>query len=180
MSREINSKLNRETEDIIERIIRERIATIDFESIFIIDSLMGESREYTYLQFFSYVVGAIDSLRDNDAGEIITLLDNSLEMLVIYFACMLCGKVIIPVDIQKKALEIEAIVREYPGAQIISDERYMEALKDYEYRTCRVLRIAENERKITKEQILEYFKKAAWEKDFQITYTSGTTGQNKG
>ena len=92
MSREINSKLNRETEDIIERIIRERIATIDFESIFIIDSLMGESREYTYLQFFSYVVGAIDSLRDNDAGEIITLLDNSLEMLVIYFACMLCGK----------------------------------------------------------------------------------------
>lgn len=180
MSREINSKLNRGTEDTIERIIEERISTIDFEHIFIIDSLQEVSREYTYLQFFSFVVGAIDALQDQKAREIITLMDNSLEMLVIYFACMLCGKVIIPVDIQKKTLEMEAIIREYPDAQIVSDEKYMADLEGYAYQTCHGLRIAENARRITKEQILGLFQNVAWKKDFQITYTSGTTGGNKG
>lgn len=180
MSRDINNKPDREVEDIKEQIIKERILAIDFNRIFIMDSLHGQGREYTYLQFFAYVVSAIDSLNDNAAKKVITLLDNSLEMLVIYFACMLCKKVIIPVDIQKKALEIEAIIREYPDAQVISDEKYMADLMCYEYKTYHELHIAENGREITKEQIVELFYKADWKDDFQITYTSGTTGENKG
>ena len=105
-------------------------------------------------------------LEEKMCNSIVAVLENGIDLFVLYFACMLSNITIIPVDPRKADHEIQEIIRENPQAIIIrkqneiftnsSSENFN--IQDIQYRINRI----------------------DLHKMYMITYTSGSTGHAKG
>ena len=103
--------------DVRKNVI-DRIMLFNFEQEFISDVCTGVS--ITYIKFFKKVVEILNTNIFKNK-EIIVIMNNSLELCMLYFASMFSDSIIIPVDPEKPAIEIEQIKREHHGAYIITE-----------------------------------------------------------
>ena len=145
---------------------------------FLVDGING--KELTYGDFFGKAMNCKKKLEDlkfrkNDI--ICLLIYNSLEFLVLYFACLMAGLVCSPIDPKKGEGEIKEISAMMKYKALITN------LNDFDFLP----------KKIKIEEFNNCFKKATanikelsvfdeldYEKLFLITFTSGSTGAPKG
>lgn len=132
------------------------------DEIFIYDSIA--QKNYTYSEFLSiayaYYTFINNNKNDND-NRVAILLDNSIDMLSIYLACLFSGSVAMPIDTHGGSSYINNILQENKHNIIIKEK--------IEYN------INNNFKDIAK--IIDSIDT---EKIFLITFTSGTTGKSKG
>lgn len=125
------------------------------------------SKWYSYDDFWHNVLIVSNQLNCKNSKTVIAVMDNGIKLFFLYFACMLTGTVIIPIDPYKAKKEINEIVLEHSGAVVFDDESiHIEANNDYSKK-------AENDIDCLIDEI-------DLDKIFMITYTSGSTGRAKG
>ena len=110
---------------------------------------------------------------------IITVMDNSVELLVMYFAVALCGAAIVPIDPLRGERDIRDMVTETDGKLIIVSDRHWNT-----YGTCTHIlssgfRLC-SDRGASGSEAVKIFREIDCESDFLITYTSGSEGRAKG
>lgn len=144
--------------------ILERLNSIPMNHIVLKD--IGQGREYTNAAFLSAVNAASKHMKDYMADEILICADNSAELVVLYFAGLFSGKVLIPIDSEKEDAEIERIKELHSQASFLDNSD-----------VNKIVSIAINsEEKLS--QVL--WAHIDFQKLFLITYTSGSTGTPKG
>jgi long-chain acyl-CoA synthetase len=142
------------------------IFNCNWEKDFLIDSRNNKSLRYSDFLKNVYIITKNISNKGIKKTDIICLMmDNSLETLQILFSALILGIVIVPIDIQKGKEEKDEILKSINPKLIIKD--FSDIL---EY-----IKINKN-----KEQLLGLLKKIDPEKDFLVTFTSGSTGIPKG
>lgn len=141
----------------------ERFSSFEMNREFIMDSIGKKS--YTYGQIWSNACGYMEAYSLQDKREIAVIWENGVELLIMYFACMLSNVMIIPIDPQKARPEIESILENHEGITVLWDQ-------DKRPVDSGLVRSTEN--------IVEQIKKIDLDKPYMITYTSGSTGQAKG
>lgn len=141
----------------------EKLSSFDRNREFVADTI--GKKFYTYGQIWSNAYGYCEVYKLQDKQEIAVIWENGVELLTMYFACMLSNVMIIPIDPQKARPEIEAILGNHEGITALWEE-------DKE---------AVDSQNIYPEQtIIEQIKNIDLNKPYMITYTSGSTGQAKG
>lgn len=148
--------------DTLQEIIS-RLEQYDKDRIMVRDSL--SKKEYTCKMFSQMVNYLADYLLNNNYKEIIAKLDNSYELLLLYFAVIVSGGVIIPVDPEKEEKEITRIKELHSKAIFSTNDIVQQWLKQGDFAEC--------------DDFIEY-SKLDLGKPFLITYTSGSTGTPKG
>lgn len=143
--------------------ILERIAVEEPEKPIIYDML--EDRIYTRAEFCQYVNQLSDYLRRHTNDEIVVCEDNCTALAILYFAGILSGKTLIPVDPEKESSEIERIRKLHPYASFWDKGTLPSIVCKLEYELA--------EKKLS-------WMRADLKKIFLITYTSGSTGTPKG
>lgn len=148
--------------DTLQEIIS-RLEQYDKDRIMVRDSL--SKKEYTCKMFSQMVNYLANYLLNNNYKEIIAKIDNSYELLLLYFAVIVSGGVIIPVDPEKEEKEITRIKELHSKAIFLTNDIVQQWLKQGDFAEC--------------DDFIEY-SKLDLGKPFLITYTSGSTGTPKG
>lgn len=131
---------------------------IDFSEDFVID--VNSNICYSHQEIFVKAKYIADNALDD---ENIVILENGISLLIVYFAAMIGNKIIIPIDPEKSEAEINHIKKIHPTAKVID--------KNYEFYYG----------KYSGSQIdKEIFHSIDYDKDYIITYTSGSSGTPKG
>lgn len=143
--------------------ITSRLEQYDKDRIMVRDS--SSKKEYTCKTFSQMVNYLANYLLNNNYKEIIAKLDNSYELLLLYFAVIVSGGVIIPVDPEKEEKEITRIKELHSKAIFLTNDIVQQWLKQGDFAEC--------------DDFIEY-SKLDLGKPFLITYTSGSTGTPKG
>lgn len=107
-------------------------------------------------------------LNCQDSTSVIAVMDNSINLFLLYFSCMLTGKIIIPIDPYKAKNEINEIVSEHPGVPVLDDNSFSVDAHD------------DNDAIKSKLNLNCLIDNIDLDKTFMITYTSGSTGRAKG
>lgn len=137
---------------------------------FLILAQNGEA--YTYGTFFGCAAVIAEQIRAIKSGQMIARMENTPELCMLYFACAMENKEIIPLDPQKNPEEIKRICAAHPDAKSIGIEP-----------DCVILESIKKaaERKIEIDRPLDgLFAQTDFKKPYLITYTSGSTGTPKG
>ena len=150
-----------------------QVRKIDFKKKFVEDSQSGTS--YSYEEFFKCVLCINNYLDTNcEAQKIIPVLENSMELFMLYFCCMLGNRVIVPIDPQKGTEEIEKLVKQTRDDAIVvysqQDEIFRVNIYDEEL----------NLEKSIQEIVVDKLANTNFEKEYLISFTSGTSGNSKG
>lgn len=143
--------------------ITSRLEQYDKDRIMVRDS--SSKKEYTCKTFSQMVNYLANYLLNNNYKEIIAKLGNSYELLLLYFAVIVSGGVIIPVDPEKEEKEITRIKELHSKAIFLTNDIVQQWLKQGDFAEC--------------DDFIEY-SKLDLGKPFLITYTSGSTGTPKG
>ncbi|BDZ68995.1 class I adenylate-forming enzyme family protein [Methanobacterium ferruginis] len=136
-------------------------------------------RSFTYEDFFNLALTLGDELSYHglEKGDILCLLmDNSLGLLVSYFACLLSGFTVLPIDPYKGEREIAEILSLVAYKKIICDSNEFEYLD-------KVIKFSNFDLKSKKIKVtphISIFENLDYDQLFLITYTSGSTGTPKG
>ena len=148
---------------------------------FIIDT--KNKKTYTYSDFFTFAYYGKIYLNEHQINDKVALIyDNSIELAVFYFAALLNGNIVIPIDPLKGFEEIKEIIEESKCESVITDD-----IKVKEY-LCdiKILNLDENDkinifkRENIEKKTLEIFKDVDFSTVYSITFTSGSTGKPKG
>jgi len=110
---------------------------------------------------------------------IILLMDNSLELLVLYFASLLLELTVIPIDPQKSPSEIDEILSCTTCKTLITNTTCPQNILSQKKVILWTPETPTTTRAITKTSI-SLWEKIDYEKPFLITFTSGSTGKPKG
>lgn len=141
-----------------------------------------KEREVTYKQFRDDVVRMEKLLAHKGIkkGEMTALVsENSYEWIVVYFAVIGTGGIIVPVDVELRPQKIRELLSENHIGKLICSQRFMEETGK-SVAECTEIGSLYSE-------ALEYDSEKPFEKDFvfddndicQISFTSGTTGKMK-
>lgn len=149
-----------EKEAILNQIFN-NIRDIQSESVFIRDTKSG--KDYSFGTFFS-IVQQIGNKLEGKNDEIIVCKENSFELCLLLFVCLIKNITIIPIDPRKENKELQEVKKNHPSAGWISDT------DKFDYMSVGQQTVS----------IMELFKQVDYEKKYLITYTSGTTGIAKG
>lgn len=147
---------------VIDSVI-EQLNSYANERTVIIDST--NNREYNNLQFCKKLNGLSRYISQEVEEGIIVCADNSFELVLLYFACMVSGKVIIPVDPEKESGEISKIIELHDKAEFWAQGKL-----------SAVVGVIEE----SQEKAVISWNDIDTEKLYLITYTSGSTGNPKG
>lgn len=116
-------------------------------------------------RFNATVNSLADYLSSFDETEIVVRENNSLELLVLYFAAMFAGKVIIPIDPEKEESEVRDILNLHSTSAYFEIGKIKLIVSDLDARNAN--------------EVLEW-EKVDFDREYLITYTSGSTGVPKG
>ncbi len=134
--------------------------------------LAHNGKTYTYGTFFCGVEEIAKQIRAIKNSQMIVCMENTPELCMLYFACAMENKEIIPLDPQKSPEEIRRICAAHPDAKSIGIEPDCVILES-------VKKAAEH--KIEVDHPLDgLFVQTDFKKPYLITYTSGSTGTPKG
>lgn len=104
-------------------------------------------------------------LEGKSSCEVGVALENGMELFTLYFACMLANIGIIPVDPQKSEKEIAKIFGNHKDLFVINSVEQLPFVDN-----C----------KASIDKVIEKIQKIDLDKEFMVTYTSGSTGEAKG
>jgi len=160
-------------------ILLQRIFSNRWNEVFIIDAIKNE--KYSYGDFFSMILRCrekLDELGLEPNGTICTIMNNSIQLIALYFASLTLGIPIISIDPNKGENEIKEILLSTRCKVIFSDSDDQNfPLNSLVFHTfCDNIRLQKND-DVKK---LEIFLKINYNELFIITYTSGSTGKPKG
>ncbi len=170
----MSNNLNIEIGRFIKDIIKNRP-----DKIFIFDSL--KNKVYTYKEFFSKVLdykNKLEKLGFKKDETLCLIMNNSIELAVLYFSCLIADIIAAPIYPQKGEEEIKQILSQtkYKGIiTSIEELNFMQnAINIKEFENI------QHNKSIDINEGLSVFEKLDYEKLFLITFTSGSTGTPKG
>jgi acyl-CoA synthetase (AMP-forming)/AMP-acid ligase II len=143
-----------------------------------------ESRTVTFAALRALALracAALDGTGLRPGDRIAVLLDNSVEMVVSEWACLLAGFVWVALNTRTSAAELESILRDSAPSLLLVGERHAALLADVRVPAgCRVLRSGEEWRSFLAAATAGRPREPAAEDAVRIRYTSGTAGSPKG
>lgn len=157
--------------------ILKKIFEENWEKIFIIDTINNE--QITYGNFFTKIITFKEKLIENGLkkGDFLCLfLDNSVDLVAFYLSSLLLGSVAIPIDPQKGQNEIKYILDQFENKTIICDQNKILDL----YSSLHLKEFKKHELNTNNFDKLEIFDNIDYDKLFLISFTSGTSGKQKG
>ncbi len=125
------------------------------------------NRWYTYDEFWKGAACISEELILLNVRKIIAVMENSVDLCQLYFACMLSNIQIIPIDPHKSQSEIDKIFAEHMEAKVIRDSDKM-------------FRMEMGSKVFDEDMIKKKIDGIDLRKIYMITYTSGSTGTAKG
>ncbi|MCM1213724.1 MAG: acyl--CoA ligase [Lachnospiraceae bacterium] len=140
--------------------ILKKIENFEEDQLFVIDAITGT--EYSYADIYQKANYIGKNLRDRGILELIVCMENSVELLMMYFAALLYQIVIIPVDPEKSKEEIK-IIRDIHSCAMYMERDYFEQVSIWNGL-----------------EMKKSFEDVDYDSLFLITYTSGSTGKPKG
>jgi len=159
------------------------------ERIFIIDSKSDESFKYKEVFSLSFqLIKYFDSLSLNKGDKIAVIKDNSIDTAILYFAAMLAGITVIPINANMKQTDMEYIKSDSDIKYAICDEAYLTKVSVIfseniiNYNLSKAF-FWEKEAKFDRALPFdedEIFSKTKGDDPILIVYTSGTTSKPKG
>jgi long-chain acyl-CoA synthetase len=169
MQRKIN--LN----DLIINIFNE-----NWQKTFVFDAINDVS--ITYKEFFCKVVLYCKKLNKIgiSSGDILALImNNSLDLMVLYFSSLIAGIRVVPIDPYKGIKEINEIIGKIDGCFIITDIPIRNSNVKHIIRSKKFMKIFPAKLSVSR-NALNIFKKINFKKQYLIVFTSGSTGKPKG
>jgi aminotransferase len=159
------------------------------ERDFIIDSKSNTS--FTYKEVFSLsfqLIEYFDSLYLEKRDKIAVIKDNSIDTAIVYFASMLAGITVVPINANMKKADIEYIKNDSNIKYAICDEVYKEKVSEIFFENIVNFNITKANFKnveSTFDKALYFdeetiFNRVKGDDDILIIYTSGTTSKPKG
>lgn len=173
--------MNKTIDNIAEKIIG--IFKLNQKNTFVFDSYAN--KEITYADFFSFVINGqslLQSVTQKPKAKIALILNNSLELMVLYYAALINKNIIIPIDPEKGLVEITEILEESKCNVVICHDYQIVSKLSIEKSVLlddniRNEILAINHQHINK---LDVFRDLNYEDIYSITFTSGSTGKPKG
>ncbi len=163
----------------IKSIVLQNISRFDFDSDFVFDSLQKTKRSYA--QHFSYSYSIYKSIiKQTDKESIVCIMENGIDLFSMFFALMLSDKRIVLIDPQKSSDEIKSILDYVKSKFIIVDSSVSEKIKDFDLIYSDVFGLEEVKSDKIKSLTLGLLDNRDFDSDYLLTFTSGTTGLNKG
>jgi long-chain acyl-CoA synthetase len=165
-------------ENDIKKMLISQIESFDFENDFINDVLTNT--QISYSDFFELAINVYDSLlKDIEESQIVCVLENSLDLVLLYFSVMVSNKSIIVIDPQKSKEEIDNIIDEVDDKRVFVDLKSSDKVSKYDQVVC--FKNVKNIRNYdVQKKLILLFQKRDFNSKYLTTYTSGTTGFNKG
>lgn len=146
--------------------------------IFIFNSIQEET--LTYETFFQRIIAYKEKMECRGikkGNKICLIIKNSPELLTLYFSSLVMGTVVIPIDPHKGQSEIEDIISQIQGCQIISDSP--EINEKYQGIPLEIISGHSTRHSVNKSN-LRIFENSDYDALYLITFTSGSTGAPKG
>lgn len=158
--------------------IAELINNIDFNKTFVFDDINNEKLSYN--QFFEYCINFAEVIESTcKADSIVAIMENSVELAMLYFSVMLTDKKVLVIDPQKGKKEIQSTLESISDAKLIVDAKieldsqYNSNILDFE--KTKGVYISD-----VKNIVLESLSNRDFQAPYLVTYTSGTSGVTKG
>lgn len=150
---------------------------------FVTDVLSDKTLSYG--DFFLCVLNAreaLENLKIKKRDIVCLIAPNSLHLMVLYFALLLKGAIVVPIDSEKGNEEIDVVLSQLNYRCIITDNQ-VEKIGSSRHNVIRLSSLAEffyqNNRDIDISS-LNTFKDVDYEAPYMMTFTSGSTGIPKG
>ena len=154
------------------------INELDFDKRFVVDDINNE--ELSYNQYFTRCIDMAKFINNNcEDNSIVVVLENSLELSMLYFSVMLTDKKIMVIDPQKGKTEIQNILAEIPDAKLIIDEK-IELDDEYIKNVLWIETGTEDNISDVKKEFINRLSVRDFAAPYLVTYTSGTGGVTKG
>ena len=156
--------------------VLKEILTIQRKKTLIVDSLTGKSDSYE--QVFKKALIVKKNLEDMGVSakdKIIVILENSIELVYLYFSGLLDDFIIVPIEPQKGYQEIVSIVNTFSKSYVLSHQNY-----DFPNHVQLEFATVFKNREVDYETVEKCLMKKDFSKPYLITFTSGTTGVPKG
>lgn len=154
--------------------IMQRMKNISWNEIFVYDSI--NDKKYTYHDIFNSARKISCYLEEKKIEMVYVYLKNSIDLFIMYFACMRTEIIISPIDIEKpieefaKRAKMDKLCYLFISEEEIDDVKFI--LKEELFEKTKSNYNDVDNRK--------YIEEIELDKLYLITYTSGTTGLTKG
>lgn len=126
-------------------------------------------RWYTYRELWENAVAIANCLKLEEADSLVAVMENGFELFSVFFGCMITNTTIIPLDPHKSCGELDSIIAEHASAVVIRENLLLDDVGVGEWSVS-----------VDEQYLLTKIHNIDFNKDYMITYTSGSTGHAKG
>ncbi len=174
------SRMNYKDINLHEKMLE--VITNQFGDTFIIDAF--NDKPFTYEHFFKNVYLYIDAFKElglKRQDKLMLVLENSIDLVFLYFAGLLYDMTLIPIDPQKGQSEIQKIYQYEPNSWILHEDKI-------EIESDKLIKLELLKAHFNLQGLEQYFKsdlmndlsKIDLDRVYLVMFTSGTSGEPKG